>query len=1248
MNPNFAPHQQNRGAAGGRPFNSNYRPGAPNSPAFQPGLMMQQRQPSNGSPYPNQAPMRGPNSPYMANRSPAMPSPHMQQQVQMQNGPPMPHPYAPYPQQHLQPNVNPPISSRPVSISVSDLVLSPSTDQQNGVSNSSTFHTQLSTTPQQSNTFVRYSDLDLTPQSGGYDLFLTMVKNPYGPPQPFDGNYYYPQQYGMHPNAMQFQNAPPSPRNYPPTQLHQQPFMPVSFSPSPHTQGMSRASSQQGPERPSSTLGQAPAPAAHTSHTPAPSSGSPAPSTTAFARPERRSAAIVIKNADGEVLDFKKKGSAVTTPPAPTPSRGPVVVSSGAGVPSTSTPPPRASVPSPLHARTESQQAKSKEDIKREFQEKIKAQAQGDESDDKKKKEEADQKAAKEKEDAERKAKEEEESKAALEKEAEEKTKKEAAAKKEAEAKEEADKADKAKEVVDEAERKRKEEEEEQERWIAELEAQEREEEEREKAYREKKRLAAEEKAKADAANEEEELRRQEREAEEREELKAKTIQAGEGDAEAKALFAQLKTNTQFGPAATAATSVSGASTPVSESAMPPPASTPAPAPAVQAAQAKPVPSSKQKPAALKLETSKPIEPAQPTAAMQSLKSARFLSVQNDSVTYPEGILSPNPALNNGAKKVGQRYDKNFLMQFQEVFKEKPSVDWDKMIKETVGDSSDSARPQSARTPSAGGRQASRGPNMPSALNPMGSFVSSRQLPAGSTSEQRFQASLGAQPPAAGRPAAPNPFGSFGGGGRGAFPAPGMIRSTSSQSISQGGGMNSPRNQSQRGPANNRGSRRGGNHQQEAQLAKTMPLTAGVDLKPLEVSKSGWKPASIVAPVQVQVVPGTHMPPDLVQRKVKAALNKMTPEKFDKIADDILTIASQSRDESDGRTLRQVIQLTFEKACDEAHWASMYAKFCKRMLEEMRPEIKDENVRDRQGAVVVGGALFRKYLLNRCQEEFERGWEVNLPTKPEGQSEEVMLSDEYYIAAAAKRRGLGLIQFIGELYKLGMLTLRIMHECVIKLLQFEGLPDEAAVESLVKLLRTIGATMDADAKGHTMIDQYFDRISTVKNMEGLPSRLNFMLLDIMDLRAKRWRSKDDQKGPKTIQEIREDAIIAAQAADAERQRRPGGRPPAGRGDARSFSQNMPPPDYPRNQVGMDDLKKLTRNARQTNSGPSSLGPTSLLGSRSNSGRRGLGPMSRGGEDSGASSRTGTPPVKESTAHVNAYRYVLNLELNHYQ
>lgn len=430
-------------------------------------------------------------------------------------------------------------------------------------------------------------------------------------------------------------------------------------------------------------------------------------------------------------------------------------------------------------------------------------------------------------------------------------------------------------------------------------------------------------------------------------------------------------------------------------------------------------------------------------------------------------------------------------------------------------------------------------------------------------------------------------------------------------------------------------------------MAAKMPLTAGMDLKPLEKSQTGWTARSVAGgPAAGQVDPSGNMAPDMVQRKVKAALNKMTPEKFDKISDQILEIASQSKNETDGRTLRQVIQLTFEKACDEAHWAGMYAKFCHKMLTAMSAEIRDETIKDKNGNPVVGGALFRKYLLNRCQEEFERGWEVNLPQKPEGESEEIkLMSDEYYVAAAAKRRGLGLIQFIGQLYKLGMLTIRIMHECVLRLLNFEGEPDESAIENLTTLLRSVGGTMYENEQGQALLNTYFERINEkILSSEALPSRPRFMVLDLIDLRKAGWRGKDDAKGPKTIQQIHDEAMAAQAKAEAERMRKPGGpggRPMGGRGDSRNFSANMPPPqDFSRTNVNMDDLRRLQNRGASRNTTGGGLGPGGNLGPGGGLGPRGSRRGNLGPGGSGTTTRTNTPPVeakKEEPSQSNAFR-----------
>ncbi|KAJ6256118.1 hypothetical protein Dda_9210 [Drechslerella dactyloides] len=684
------------------------------------------------------------------------------------------------------------------------------------------------------------------------------------------------------------------------------------------------------------------------------------------------------------------------------------------------------------------------------------------------------------------------------------------------------------------------------------------------------------------------------------------------------------------------------------------------PAPPTVAAETQ-VPSLKQnqrKPAPLNLQLKTSSEPALPSAALTALRSARFIDDINK-VAYPPSIISPNPALNSNAPNGKFKYEKDFLMQFQGVFTDKPSVDWEQRMRDTVGEP-DSARPmQGSRVPSSAGakgpRSALPGPPSTSGMR-IGSFqIGSEMGKPGNILPPSVRQSSNSPFPVGGMP---RPFPPRN-------PSSTQLSSQSGSAPQSPGGHNKPprsgsKNIPRRGMEGKRPSQ-GGPSKTETDSGAAAAASASADFEPLKVSETRWKPrtAGTTAPVAPSAPtpsgPSTEdsrLSPEMVQRKVKAALNKMTPEKFDKIADQILEIASQSRYETDGRSLRQVIQLTFEKATDEPNFSSMYAKFCKRMLESMHPDIKDENIKDKNGNVVTGGALFRKYLLNRCQEEFERGWKVNLPPKPEGASEEAaLMSDEYYIAAAAKRRGLGLIQFIGELFKLQMLTERIMHECVKKLVDYEGTPEEEEVESLCKLLRTIGYALDATDKSRLAMDAYFDRIQRMMDSKDLNSRMKFMLLDVVELRKANWESKEADKGPKTIAEIREDAQKAqmekeaAAARDKQRQRSQ-----AGRGDGRSFSQgfgaNAGFQDQRQNQtLGSDELRRLgAKSLRQSTAG-ASLGPsTNLFGRSGSSGgsRKGISlnnPTSLfSNTESGPSSRTATPPTtqRESVASANSF------------
>jgi translation initiation factor 4G len=71
--------------------------------------------------------------------------------------------------------------------------------------------------------------------------------------------------------------------------------------------------------------------------------------------------------------------------------------------------------------------------------------------------------------------------------------------------------------------------------------------------------------------------------------------------------------------------------------------------------------------------------------------------------------------------------------------------------------------------------------------------------------------------------------------------------------------------------------------------------------------------------------------------------------------------------------------------------------------------------------------------------------------------------------------------------------------------------------------------MDANPRNKAAMDAYFTRIQGVIDMPELPSRLKFMLMDLVDLRRKGWETKEANKGPKTLDEVRAEAEPASSA-----------------------------------------------------------------------------------------------------------------------
>ncbi|KAI9201935.1 armadillo-type protein [Polychytrium aggregatum] len=272
-----------------------------------------------------------------------------------------------------------------------------------------------------------------------------------------------------------------------------------------------------------------------------------------------------------------------------------------------------------------------------------------------------------------------------------------------------------------------------------------------------------------------------------------------------------------------------------------------------------------------------------------------------------------------------------------------------------------------------------------------------------------------------------------------------------------------------------------------------------------------------------------------LSKKARSILNKLTPEKFDKLARQMVELELTSP-----TFLKSVIELIFEKAVDEPSFGGLYANLCLFMSAEL-PKV--------QSWVSSEGKNnhFRRALLNTCQEEFESGkkWTQedaaseaemikNLPNMTAEEKEAYALAK--FERSKVKRRVLGNIIFIGELFKLNMITEKIMHSCVNQLLRDVRDPEEEETESLCKLMATIGSRLDHE-KAQQHIDLYFSRIAELSKNQKLPSRIRFMLQDLIELRQNKWKARQEASGPKKISEIRAEIERKQQQEEEERRQR---------------------------------------------------------------------------------------------------------------
>lgn len=257
---------------------------------------------------------------------------------------------------------------------------------------------------------------------------------------------------------------------------------------------------------------------------------------------------------------------------------------------------------------------------------------------------------------------------------------------------------------------------------------------------------------------------------------------------------------------------------------------------------------------------------------------------------------------------------------------------------------------------------------------------------------------------------------------------------------------------------------------------------------------------------------------DAIFRKVRGILNKLAPEKFDKLCLELLNVGVDTK-----LILKGVILLIVDKALEEPKYSSLYAQLCLRLAEEA-PNFDGPSTDGQPGQ--KQSTTFRRLLISKLQDEFEnRSRNVELYDKRDSP----LLPEEEEQRAIAKIKMLGNIKFIGELGKLDLIHESILHRCIKALLekkkrvQLKDMGED--LECLCQIMRTVGPRLDHE-KAKSLMDQYFARMCALKANKELPARIRFLLQDTMELRDNTWvpRKAFIDNGPKTITQIRQDAV----------------------------------------------------------------------------------------------------------------------------
>ena len=240
-------------------------------------------------------------------------------------------------------------------------------------------------------------------------------------------------------------------------------------------------------------------------------------------------------------------------------------------------------------------------------------------------------------------------------------------------------------------------------------------------------------------------------------------------------------------------------------------------------------------------------------------------------------------------------------------------------------------------------------------------------------------------------------------------------------------------------------------------------------------------------------------------RHMNGLLNKATPENYETVAPAVkASFEGSARDEE---LLKKHWSLIFEKALSEPNYAFMWGDLC--------VQLSGGDAKIAPGSIY---GKFRAAVLNMSQEEFERmqkefkipekEFDKDLYAKKEaGTFTDDDVSELEERRVKRKKRRLGTINFIGELFKKRLLRKDLLYLCFGALLspKLSDLPLEERchnIEAFCILVTVVGSALET---GDPRVVPHFQRLESILQSDNqLPPRIRFKIEDVIESRQGGW------------------------------------------------------------------------------------------------------------------------------------------------